>query len=281
MASTWKPERWLLAAGRGVPGPRGDPEPRRHLSDPAGCLRQGVQRRRVHRGRPVRSARVALDRGRASRLGHADPGDGRVRGRRRVLHRRAGELGRPAVPLDRRRGLPEHLSRGVRRTGAAGARPRAAHVVGALARRPRLRAGLRGGRRRARVRRGGEHRRVVRDRRDEPRLSPRRPDDARVRGGGHGRHRPGRVDVAAARVGVRRVRDRRRDLPLPGGARDLRGLHAAGHLLAGGVPAGRFRRLATGQPARRAAAPRRDARLAGDLHAGRARDARARPLRAS
>ena len=59
----------------------------------------------------------------------------------------------------------------------------------------------------------------------------------------HGRHRrEARLDVVAARLGLRGLGDRRRDLPLPGRRRHLRGVHAARHGVAAGLRAGRARR---------------------------------------
>ena len=214
-------ETSALAHRRGphVPRVQPRPQPGRGIPGPAGRLGQGVQRDRVGGDRHLRPARAALERERARGLDRVHARSARVRARRRVLDGRAYGRPRSAVSVVRRRRLLEHLPRVLRRPGAAAARPRAQALQGALARRRRLRARRGGGRRRARVRRRRQHGGLLRHRRDEPRVSARRPDDARVRDRRDGGHGPrGRLDVVAARARLRHLDRRRPDLPLPDGA---------------------------------------------------------------
>ena len=125
--------------------------------------------------------------------------------------------GERSDPVGRRRLLPRLLPGQLR--GARALAPKADPQVRGqpLARRADRRARRRGARRRRRLRRGAEHDRWERaGRRDEPRVSARRPAAARAR------RRDVRADRLALRphVGVRRrrlrrVRDRRHRVPLP------------------------------------------------------------------
>ncbi len=187
----------------------------------------------------------------------------------------------PAVSVARRCRLSEHLPRRLRRTRAAVAGARAAAGLLAVAGRPRLRARQRGTRRRARARRRREQRRVVRRRGDQPRLSARRPRDARVRGRGDRDHRPvRRLHVAHPRPRARRLRAVRHDLPLPGRGRHVPRVHGARHGLARSPTCSiAVARLPPRRSPRHAPPAQRHARHSRRVHADGARSARLRPLR--
>ena len=168
--------------GRELPGRDRPRRLRVRAAGPAArVVGEVLQRHRVLRGRRVRPARRPDDGPRALRLDRLQRRPRRLLRRRRLLHCRARSARLAAVPVPLRRRLPRHLPGLVRRPRPAAPRARRPDVTRALARRPHHRARGGRGRRGARVRRRREHRGIVRDGRDEPRLPARRPRAARVR----------------------------------------------------------------------------------------------------
>ncbi len=240
------------------------------LQQPARRLERCVPRERALR--PRGASAVAPARDRALALGH----------RRPLLLLRPLRPGRRTDPVPLRRLLPRVLSRGLRRActpppSSHGALPRQSVVR----RRHRVSRGrcARGG---GDLRRGDQHdRRQHGRRRDQPRLSARRPAPARTR------RRDVRVDGLARRPhlgprgrGLRRLRDHRQPLPLRDRGRHVRRGRDAGHRLAGGARPDRVLCLAADDEAR----GRTHRELAGAdpadvLRGRRARAPRLRPLR--